>query len=154
MRILLTVAMVLVMGCGGEDGVPVVSSSLSGSALGTTLSGVYGVALTNDSGELAVAIGTGEVHCGSLDSLNPPPSGTYLYIDVDDSAVGFYDTSSTFIVFYVISGDDADGHGANVGTVEITAVSEETVSMTVSYTEDDDGDIYQASGSFEVERCD
>ncbi len=148
----LTVLFVFTLACGSTEPVDVISSTLTASADGATIDPVYGVANTLDSGTVSIAAGSGELNCGSQKSPNPPGSGIYLNIQIPVAVVGVPDEH--VVRFFTIDGDNFSSIGSGAGTLEVTAVTEESIAVTVNYDEDLNGAIYQASGSLEVVFCD
>lgn len=138
--------------CGDSEPIEVLSSTLVGTVDGEPLSAVYGVANTLDSGTFTIAAGTGKLDCGSQTSNNPPGSGIYMNLQIPGAVVGV--PTEHFFQFFVIAGSDLNSRGSGGGTVEVTSVTEESIAVTVDYDEVISEASYQASGSFEVVRCD
>jgi hypothetical protein len=144
--------MIAVAGCGGGGGgagEPLMSGSLSGSYKGQAFTPMFGFAATNGANNL-VAVGDGPLNCGSVD-LPEPPYGTNALISIPAFEVGSY---SSRLVQILRNVGGFEGTGANSGSVELTAVTADSVagSVTYSYT-DDQGQTYGLSGTFEVIRC-
>ena len=152
MQLFLTVALaVFVCGCGGEAGEPLITANVGGSADGTDFTATFGVSTVLESGTVATVIGSGEVNCGSIDSTSLPPSGIYVNIQIPEAIVGV--ASESFFSFSIIEGGDLTGGGSNTGSVEVTAVSDTTIAMTVSYSDTISETLYTVSGDFEALRC-
>jgi hypothetical protein len=152
MRILLGL-FVFALGCGSDtEPVEVVSSTLSGSIDGSTLSAVYGVANTLESGTVTIAAGSGKLNCGSQASANPPGSGIYVNVQIPAAVVGV--PEQHFFQFYTISGGDLSSQGSSDGMVEVLAVSEGTITIDVDYAQDLGGSMYQVAGELAVVLCD
>jgi len=145
--------------CGGDDDSdggssptpePLISANVSGSAAGNDFVAEYGVSTVLESGTVSTTIGSGPLGCGDLTS-GVPPDGVYVTIQIPEATVGV--ASETFFMFSVVSGSDLSGTGSNAGTVEVTAVSEETIAMDVDYADTVDNEAYSVSGDFEATRC-
>ena len=146
------VAMLAMVGCG-ESGEPLVATSnLTGSVNSQEFIPEFGVSVILESGTVATVIGTGEIHCGSPTSNNLPPSGTYVNVQISEAVVGV--ASEKFFSFSVIDGGDLDGGGSSNGSVEVTAVTEETIAMDVSFSDTVGDTSYAVNGQFEAIRCD
>ncbi len=153
MRIVLAVLVsVFAFACTDPEPVEVISADLVGTADGNELTAVYGVTNTLDSGTVSIVIGTGKLNCGSQARERPPGNGTYLNLQIPNAVTGI--PTEHFFQFIVIDGGDLNGRGSGGGTVEVTAVTEESIAVTVDYDELLGDATYQASGSFEVVRCD
>ena len=151
MRILLALSL-LTIACSDPEPVKVVSSTLTGSVDGDELSAVYGVINTLDSGTVSIAVGTGKLDCSSQTNSNPPGSGIYMNLQLPELVTGT--PSEHFFQFFVIAGGDLSSRGSSGGSVNVDAITPETVSLTVDYDELLDDASYRAMGSVEVVLCD
>jgi hypothetical protein len=144
-------ALVLVFtGCGGDDaGEPLIAGDLEASYDGDAFTPAFGFATLLDGGAF-IALGDGDVRCGS-EQENEPPSGHTIAFGVEAFEVGSY--SSVFVQMFDNVGS-FEGVGSNTGTVELTAVSDTSIagSLDFSFT-DDEGRTFSASGTFEVLHC-
>jgi hypothetical protein len=147
---LLVVAIAGVCGCGGDDGgEPLISGSVMGSYDGTSFDATFGFATPYQGGGL-IGLGTGNLRCGSQDSSDPP-TGRSAAISIPALEVGSY--SSVFIQMFDNVGS-FEGVGSNTGTVEITEVTDTSVSGSVSFDyTDDESREFTLSGTFEVINC-
>lgn len=136
--------------CGDDAaGEPLVSGTLMGSYDGADFEPINGYASTY-MGQPFIALGTGPIRCGSEESPSPPP-GYNAVVRAPDFAVGSY--GSVFVQLYAnVSG--FEGVGSNGGSLDITAVTADTVSGSIDYAyTDGDGRMFTLSGTFEVVLC-
>ena len=145
------VALIACGGGGSEPGVPMIVSDGTAVADGESFIPVFGVSTVLDSGTVVSAMGTGELHCGSIEASRPPPSGLYVNVQIPDAVLGV--PSEHFFSFNIISGGDVDGGGSNSGSVEVTAVSDTAITLSVDYTDTVGEKEYALSGTFEFARC-
>jgi len=147
---MLLLAILCSQACGGDDGGdPLLSGSVSGSYDGDAFDVAYGFA-TPYQGQILIALGDSNLHCGSQDAPNPP-GGRSAAISVPMLEVGSY--TSVFVQMFNNVGS-FEGVGANSGSVELTAVSAESVSGSVSFDyTDDQSRSFTLSGTFEVINC-
>jgi hypothetical protein len=138
--------------CGDDDsapGLPLLSGSASGDYAGEAFTAVNGFAsIYNDAP--VIGLGNGPLSCESLASSSPP-QGLNAAIQIPTLAVGTYD--NVFVNLYRVSGGDFDSHGSDGATVVITAVSETSVSGTVTFDTTIDDEHFALNGDFEVSRC-
>jgi hypothetical protein len=151
-RLVGALLVVLWAGCGDDPGEPLITTNATGSADGESFDASFGVSTVLDSGTVATVIGSGEINCGSIDDTGLPPSGIYVNIQIPEAVVGV--ASETFFSFSIVDGGDLSGGGSNSGSVEVTALSDTTIAMTVSYTDTISEKTYSVSGDFEAVRCD
>ena len=136
-------------GCGtSEQGEPLLAATLTAEYAGQPFTPEFGFA-TLYQGSGLIGLGTGPIHCGS-EQANAPPSGTNAVVGVP-LEVGVH--SSVFVQMLQNNGS-YEAHGANTGSVTITAVSPESVAGSIGFDYTDDaGKHYAVSGSFEVVHC-
>ena len=137
--------------CGGSDD----SNSdalLSGAVTGnydttdfTVATGVLGVA----QGATVVALSSDILECSTL-SANSPPKGEYAAIVVPTLAVGSY--TGVQVEMYQNNGN-FESIGSSDGTLDVTAITDTTLSGTIAYSTTLDGKSYAINGTFEVNRC-
>src|SRR6185295_8687824 len=96
-----------------------------------------------------VGLGTGNLHCGSEDSPNPP-SGFSVVIDLPSFDVGSY--SAVFVEMIRNTGN-FEGTGANTGSVMITGSGDTIAGMLSFIFTDQDSRTFTAAGTFEVVHC-
>ena len=146
------VSLLILSGCGGgdgEDGEPLIESSLVGDYDGNAFSPANGFATVYNDANL-IGVGDGPIRCGSEDD-NDPPSGTNVAFSVPSFEAGAY--SNVFVELYRNVGD-FEGVGSNQGLVMLEAVSETSIAGSLEYDyTDDDGRHFAISGTFEVLRC-
>jgi hypothetical protein len=125
------------------------SGSLTGSYKGQAFTPMFGFAATNGTNNL-VAVGDGPLNCTAVQAPDPP-YGTNALISIPAFEVGTY---SSRLVQILRNLGSFEGTGTNSGSVEITAVTADSVagSVTYSYT-DDQSQTYGLAGTFEVIRC-
>jgi hypothetical protein len=144
-------ALVVVAGCGGGSGAgePLMSGSLTGSYKGQAFTPMFGFAATDGTNNL-VAVGDGPLNCAVVQASDPP-YGTNALISIPAFEVGTY---SSRLVRILRNLGNFEGTGTNSGSVEIIAVTANSVagSVTYSYT-DDQSQTYGLAGTFEVIRC-
>lgn len=145
-------AVLAVAGCGGggaDAGEPLVSGALTGNYKGQAFTPMFGFAATNGTSTL-VAVGDGPLNCSSV-AATDPPYGTNALISIPAFAVGSY---SSRLVQILRNLGSFEGTGTNSGTIEITAVTADSVAGSVAYSyTDDQAQTYGLSGTFEVIRC-
>jgi len=144
--------LVAVAGCGGGGGAagePLMSGQLTGQYKGQAFTPVFGFAATQGTNSM-IGVGDGPLNCASPQQPDPP-YGTNALISVPAFEVGTY---SSRLVQILRNLGDFEGTGSNTASVDITAVSADSVagSVTYSYT-DDQSQSYALSGTFEVIRC-
>jgi hypothetical protein len=144
-------------GCGGSDAEPLVSSALSGEYKGESFTPTAGTAhiATNDLGGSfpSIGFGTGDLNCSSWGEPDPP--GGFI-VSVTITTVEAFEPGTYQDVGVTI----ADGrgeyefHGSGGGILTLTAVTPDTVSGMIQYSDTDVyGDDYSINGTFEVSRC-
>ncbi len=137
------------VGCGGDEGEPFLSGSMTGEYDGTSFTPEFGFATPFQSGAI-IGVGDGNVACGTEDD-NAPPEGRNAIISVPALEVGSY--SSAFVQMFE-NVDSFEGVGSNSGSVEITQVTADTVTGSVDYDyTDDESRHFSLSGTFEVVNC-
>jgi hypothetical protein len=136
-------------GSDGEDGEPLIESSLVGDYDGNAFSPANGFATVYNDANL-IGVGDGPIRCGSEDD-NDPPSGTNVAFSVPSFEAGAY--SNVFVELYR-NVDDFEGVGSNQGQVTLEEVGETSIAGFVGYDyTDDDGRHFAINGTFEVIRC-
>jgi len=147
---MLVVSIFGAVACGGDDGGdPLLSGAVSGSFDGTAFDVAYGFS-TPYQGQFLIALGDRDLHCGSQDSTQPP-GGRSAAISIPAAEVGTY--GSVFVQMFSNVGS-FEGVGTNTGTVEITDVTADSVSGSVSFDyTDDESRHFTLMGTFEVVNC-
>jgi len=140
----------LAVSCGGgAEGEPLLDGAVTGSYDDVDFDAINGYA-TIYMGEPLIFLGAGPIHCGTELGSNPP-RGYNAAIFPSDLAVGSY--GSVLVRMFKTAGG-FEGIGANVGTLEITESTADTVGGTVSFSYVDmDGRSFSLSGTFLVLRC-
>lgn len=141
-------------GGGGSDPVLLLGGSVQGSYEGNTFMGVNGFAdhlVEGDNEAYVIAIGDGNLNCGSATAPSPP-DGTNVGIQLTELTEATY--ANVFIQLYR-NVDGFESRGSNSGSVVLTTVAPDHVAGSVAYDDTaDDGSRYQVSGTFDVVRCD
>lgn len=125
------------------------AGSVAGSYDGTEFEGEYGF-VAEDEDSVVIILGDGNLYCGSENSGEPPHGhNVALYPTVLEA--GNYGSVMTRMFQNVGS---FEAIGANVGSLTLTSVTDETVSgeASFSYT-DDEGRDFSFTATFEVVRC-
>ncbi len=149
LRLVTSVLVFGLVGCtGGDSGEPLLSGSMTGEYDGHSFTPAFGFA-TLYKGAGLIGVGDGPLHCGSESSM-APPSGTNALFSVP-LEVGSKGTVSVQMIRNV---DGYEGVGANTGSVTVSAVSDESLTGTVSFDyTDTQSRHFLISGSFEVVHC-
>ena len=141
-------------GCGvgeGDRGERLLSSTVDGSVGDTPFTTSHGVSVVLDSGTVRTIIGTTGVSCDDAKDGELLPGGTHVVIEVPDATVGT--PSEHFFTFSVVDGTESTGGGSAQGSVEITAVEGDSITMTVSFLDTFDDVDYEVFGDFTAARC-
>jgi hypothetical protein len=139
----------LLVGCGSPPAEPVLGGTVTGSYDGTEFTAENGFA-TADEDSALIILGNGNLYCGS-DEASDPPTGHDAAIFLPALEVGTY---GSVLVQMIENLGSYESHGANVGSVVLTEVTETSVSGEVAFTyQSDDGGDFSLSGTFEVTRC-
>ena len=139
----------LACGGGGEPGVPLVSTTLTGEYAGRAFTPAFGFATTYMD-RAVMGLGDGELHCGSAES-NSPPSGTNVAFALEAFEVR---TFSNILVNLYENVDEFSGVGSNSGTIELTSVTAGSIAGAISFDyTNDESEHFAINGSFEVARC-
>ena len=142
----------MLVSCGGSSSEPLLSGSVTGTYDTTSFTvkdGVYGSIKNGSSESNVIALSSDDFNCDSL-SADEPPKGDYAAIDVTTLAVGSY--SNVDVTMFENNGS-FNGVGSGTATLEITDITDSSVSATITYSDTIDGKSYQLSGSFQVQRC-
>jgi hypothetical protein len=136
--------------CGGNDGdgSALLSGSVTGSFEGTAFvvqSGVLGKTNGND----VVALGTDGIDCASI-TASDPPKGHFASVFPHSLTVG---SQSGLVVTVYSNVDSFHGTGSSAGTLNITAIDEDSITADIAYTDTVNGKTYALNGTFQVERC-
>jgi hypothetical protein len=153
MRVFRSIAILLTLpACGGgsgSSGEPLIATTLVGDFEGTSFAPEFGFAILY-MGEAIMGVGTDPIDCGSP-QWSEPPTGHFALVALPSFDVGSY--SNVFVDVMRNTDGSFRGRGSNVGTVEITASTDSSLTGTVSYSDSIDSLTYGLSGGFEVVRC-
>ena len=149
MRILLVGVLLGLVACG-SGGEALLSGTVTGSYDGEAFTVDHGFAVLHD-GEPLIGLSDSDVGCGTHDD-NDPPGGHTGVFSVPSFTAGTYGNVLVQLVHY--EGGDFESVGSNSATVVLTAVTETSVSGTVSWSyTDGEGRVFNLTGTFEVVRC-
>lgn len=125
------------------------AGSVSGSYDGTAFEGEHGF-VAQDEDSVVIIVGDGNLYCGSENS-GEPPQGYNVALYPPALEVGNYGSVMARMFQNVSS---FEGIGANVGSLSLTSVTDDTVSgeASFSYT-DDEGREFSFTTTFEAVRC-
>ena len=138
----------LVGACGtSEQGDPLLAGSLTAEYDGQPFTPTFGFA-TIFEGNGLIELGAGPIHCGSEQSSSP-----VVVIRVP-LAVGMHGSVLVQVVQYDANTGTYGSYGADSGSVEITAVSPDSVAGTIAFDYTSGGGSHSAvEGSFAVVHC-
>ena len=132
---------------------PLLGGAVNGSYEGNTFMAVNGVAdhlVDGDSEAYVIALGDGNLNCGSASSPSPP-DGRFAAIQLTELTEATY--ANVYVNLYE-NVDEFHGRGSNSGSLVLTSVTADHVAGSIAYDDTIEGQRYQLSGTFDVVRCD
>jgi hypothetical protein len=136
-------------GGGGADPIPLLSGSVSGEYAGDAFTASFGFATVYEEIDI-IALGDGNLHCGSPESANPP-DGTNAILALPALEVGSYTNVEVHLYQNI---DEFSGFGTTGAVVTLSSVTAESVAGDVDFSfTTTEGETYRLAGTFEVSRC-
>jgi hypothetical protein len=151
-RIALVGAIALVFAaCGGNDGEPLISGTVTGVYKGQAFTPVNGYAQLVQN-QTVIALGDGPIKCGS-DSSTTPVSGITAEFRLP-ATITPQTYANVETTLSQISGTNFDATITFTGNVTLTSVTADTVAGSISYDYTDaQSQHFSTNGTFEVTRC-
>ena len=148
MRYVALALLTVLAACGGDSNEALLSGSVTGTYDTTSFTVKNGV-LGKAQGVDVIALSSDAFDCSTLSAANPP-TGDYAAIQIPSLATGTY--TGVGVNLYQNNGS-FNGVASNDGTLDVTAITADNITATITYSATLSGKSYALNGTFEVTRC-
>ena len=140
-------------GGGGDDETiptPLNKASGQGSIEGRVFAPTHGASQVLKSGTVNTVLSDQVIGCDAFAMTSPPKTGMFVQVQVAKAELGL---SSRHMIMFSDFAHDLFGTGSSSGTVEVTELSDASISLKIAYTDTIENRAFSLDGEFGAIRC-